>query len=169
MRLGGRGGGQAAMVDAILFMTIMLVACAVVVGSSGAARSDGREALQRYAADYADALLASELSGLEYANATGSNISAAASGLCVAQLLCDEALVLENASGCDFSGYNARILTAARALLRPGLDCAVSCGPAFISGLGDAGMLPADRCASRMTVIPGSGDALDITVYVWVV
>jgi hypothetical protein len=152
------------MADALLFMTVMTVACAVVVGSSGGDATGARLELQRYADDFTSTLLAAELEGMEYRRG---NESVAMPRGCVARLIFDEAMVLEGGEGCDFSGYNARLLGAARALLRPGLGCAMSCGPVLIGG--EAG-LPADRCASQMTVLPeGGAEPLTITVYVWVI
>lgn len=156
---------QASMVDAILFMTIMLVASAVVLGSSG--YRDGADteysAVRQYADDFGDALLALDLS-----MANGSWRSAS-------QMLCDECLALRRgAEPSQYDDNNILIMNAGRNIIRPGLDFAVSCdnGSVFISGMvEDANSLPPDRCASEMAFYPGDGlgGPIAITVYVWVV
>ena len=167
-------GGQAAMVDAILFMTLMLIASAVVIGS---ARPPGSELsdLQRYTADYAQTVLSAELSGVEYKDVEGRGITLGESGRSIGQLLCDESSILSNGIGrSDFSEYEARILAAGKSIIRPDMDFAISCndGTVFISANASCiSELPGTHSASQMIVWTGDLTATPVTmtVYVWVV
>jgi hypothetical protein len=165
--------GQAAMVDAILFMTVMLIASAVIIGSASSIKPANVEfsGLQQYASDYAETLLAMEISGLNYEDSAGATVNVSGAGKSISQLLCDEALMLRENTASNFTCYESAIFNAGKSIIRPGLDYAISCeGTMFISG-GTSGIsdLPPDRCASQMIVFAGSGPTIVITVYVWVV
>ncbi|MFO7618857.1 MAG: hypothetical protein R6W91_04295 [Thermoplasmata archaeon] len=165
--------GQAAMVDAILFMTVMLVASAVVIGST-TLPGTGLSVVQQYTADYAQTLLSVELTGLEYRDAGGNAVILNGSGRSIGQLLCDEALILGAGIGrSDFSDYDAKILAAGKSIIRPDMDFAISCngGAVFISGCtSSVSGLPGTHSASQMTIWDGSASLapITITVYVWV-
>jgi len=156
---------QASMVDSILFMTIMLVASAVVLGSSGHQRGTdtGFPVIRQYADDFGDTFMALDL---PVENGSWTSVS---------RMLCDECLALRRgAEPSQYDEINIHIMNAGRNIIRPGLDFAVSCdnGSIFMSSLvPDAGSLPPDRCASEMTVYPGGGlgGPIAITVYVWVI
>jgi hypothetical protein len=156
---------QVAMVDAILFMTIMLVASAVILGSSGYRDNSSADfaAIQQYTTDFTETYMGVDLN-LE--NGSWRSVS---------QLLCDECLALRQGGVASESGeLNSRILATGRNIIRPGLDFAISCdmGAVFISGnLHDLDSLPGNRCADMMTVFPGEGLGGDIviSVFVWVV
>ena len=165
--------GQSAMVDAILFMTIMLIASAVIIGSASPTKSANLEfsGLQQYTQDFTGTLLAMELNGLHYIDVAGDTINVSGSGNSIGQLLCDEALILRNGIDMDFSSFESAIHNAGRTILRPGLDCAISCDGSsiFLSGsISNASLLPPEHCASQMSVFPGIGPNIVITVYVWV-
>ena len=165
--------GQAAMVDAILFMTIMLIASAVIIGSASSIKPANVElsGLQQYSADYTETLLAMELSGLNYNDAAGATVNVSGSGKSISQLLCDEALILRDSAASNFTNYESTIYNAGKYILRPGLDYAISCdGAVLLSGtISGISELPPDRCASQMAVFAGSGSSIIITVYVWVI
>jgi hypothetical protein len=165
--------GQAAMVDAILFMTIMLVASAVIIGSASSIKPANVEfsGLQQYAVDYAETLLAMEISGLNYKDTAGATVNVSGSGKSISQLLCDEALILRESTASNFTNYESNILRAGKSIIRPGLDYAISCdGAMFLSNrISTISNLPPDRCANQMIVFAGSGPSITITVYVWVV
>ncbi len=156
---------QTAMVDAILFMTIMLVASAVILGSSGYHDNPNLDftAIQQYTTDFAETYM-----GIDLNLENGSWRS-------VSQLLCDECLALrQGAAASEQEELNAQIMATGRNLIRPGLDFAVSCdtGSVFISGNApDLDSLPGNRCATMMTVYPGEslGGDIVIAVFVWVV
>jgi len=156
---------QVAMVDAILFMTIMLVASAVILGSSGYRDNSSEDfaAIQQYSTDFMETLMAVDLN---QANCSFRSVS---------QVLCDECLALrQGVTTEEYETMNALILATGRNLIRPGMDFAVSCGmgSVFISGNApDLDSLPGNRCANMMTVYPGEGLGGDvaITVFVWVV
>lgn len=173
MRRLSRGrGGQVAMVDAILFMTLMLIASGVMVGSTKFTDSATSEynALETYTGDFAETFLSMEVTGLSYLNSTGEVISIGNSGISIAKALCDEAL-LDVESG-SFSEYEKCILAAGNLLIRPGLGFTVSCSPTgiFISNLASAETdMPLNRCASRHSYLAGDGTEIEITVYVWVI
>ncbi|MBA3046043.1 MAG: hypothetical protein KKH41_07345 [Candidatus Thermoplasmatota archaeon] len=164
--------GQLAMVDAILFMTVMLIASAVIIGSAGSVKPENVEytSQRQYADDFARTMLAVEIAGMEYMNADGETINISEAGIRIAQLLCDEAIILENSIGTpDFFDYEARILEAGSNLIRPGMGFAIAAGDAvFIS---QASELPSERFASQMVIITDylSGSSVTITVYVWVI
>ncbi|MDO9537675.1 MAG: hypothetical protein Q7J68_05105 [Thermoplasmata archaeon] len=167
-RLSRNRDGQIAVVDVILFMTIMLIASAVVIGSNGSVGLEELEfrGLQQYTSDYASTVLAMELGGMEYLDSSGSAVLLGESGKSISQLLCDEEIILRADASCDFSTYNQRILDVARALLRSGLDCAISCDDILIT----SNELPIEHCASQVSIFPGeTGENVTITVYVWVV
>jgi hypothetical protein len=166
--------GQAAMVDAILFMTVMLIASAVIIGSASSFKPASVEysGLQQYAADYAETLLAMEISDINYEDAAGATVNISGSGKSISQLLCDEALILRESTTSNFSDYESTIFGAGKAIIRPGLDYAISCDEdsIFLSGsISSLSELPPNRCASQMIVFAGSGSSIIITVYVWVV
>jgi len=160
----GDGDGQTAMVDAVLFMIVMLVASGLVLAAFPASRGagSGRAELQQYASDFREAFMAVELQ-------TGTSSWAS-----VSRMLCDECFALRRgAESSSFEQDNAAIYSAGRNLVRPGLDFAVSCdgGAVFVSRLGPGfDGLPADRCASTVKVCAGEGieGEIGITVYVWV-
>ena len=162
------------MVDAILFMTIMLVASAVVIGSSTSS-TQYNHGLQQYVGDFAGTVLSVELSGLEYKDTMGRSVNLGDSPRSIGQLLCDEAVILGNGGGdSDFSDYNAVILAACRHMVRPGLGFSVSCndGSVLISDtIADISELPETRSASQLAILPdGAGSvAVTITVHVWVI
>lgn len=165
-------GGQAAMVDAILFMTVMLIASAVVIGSTGQRPSDS-SGVQQYVGDFAQTILATELANLHYTDVDGNVVFLGDSGRSIGRLLCDEAVILDSGRGpCDFSSYEDVILTAGSRLIRPGLDFAISCngGAVFISGDADSiSELPHNRCARQAEILIDGTSSVTITVYVWVV
>jgi hypothetical protein len=166
--------GQAAMVDAILFMTIMLIASAVIIGSASSIKPANIEfsGLQQYADDFSETLLAMEIGGLQYNGAAGTMVNVSGSDKSISQLLCDETLILRNSTSPDFSDYESTIYGAGKAIIRPGLDYAISCDDdsIFLSGrISSILELPPDRCASQMVVFAGSGSSITITVYVWVI
>ena len=167
-------GAQVAMVDAILFMTIMLVASAIIIGSSGSDGTDAQEylGLQQYTGDFAGTFLSVEFGEMTYLNGTG-GIVIVGNGKSVGLALCDEALLLQRSGGVgDFTSYDKSILDAGRNLLRPGLDFAVSCdiGSIFISTvIENSTQLPLNHCASQVQILAGENTAITITVFVWVV
>jgi hypothetical protein len=165
--------GQAAMVDAILFMTVMLIASAVIIGSAGSIRPANTEysGLQQYAVDFSETLLAMDICGLNYEDPTGATVNVSGSGNSISQRLCDESLILRDSTASNFSDYESAIFCAGNAIIRPGLDYAISSDgdSIFISGtISSMSDLPPDRCASQMMVFAGSGSSIIITIYVWV-
>ena len=168
--------GQAALVDAILFMTVMLIASAVIIGSASSSRPVDVQysGLQQYLRNFAQTLLAVELCGMSYIDVTGQYILLEDSGRSIGQLLCDEAMVLSNGHGqSDFTDYEIRVMDAANSLLRPGMGYAISCDETavFISNcIGDFTELPPDRFASQMVIFSdiGASYRISITVSLWV-
>jgi len=162
------------MVDAILFMTVMLIASAVIIGSASSIKPANVEfsGLQQYAVDFSETLLAMEISGLHYENSTGATVNVSGSGKSISQLLCDEVLIIRDSTASNFSDYESIIFTAGQAIIRPGLDYAISCDgdSIFLSGrISSMSELPPDRCASQMMVFADSSTSITITVYVWVI
>ncbi len=142
--------GQAALVDSIIFMILLLLASGIILGSAGSS-PDIDSGLQQYASDFTDTLLAMEV---------GENNKP------VTELLLDQA-ILDGQS--NFTDINMAILDAGNALVRPGLGYAISSQDIFLSSFVDEiGELPADRQASqRKFMIQGS--QIDITIYMWVI
>jgi hypothetical protein len=170
--------GQMALTDAIIFMVIMTVCCAVVLSSSGWGNEGlaERRALHQYTEDFAETLLSAELAGVRYTDASTEEVCLNSSRS-VAGLLLEE-LVLAS-GGCPCSGftqgYEARITEIGRGISRPGTGFALVCegdwddSLLFLSdSIGADGNLPADRCASQHHYCLAEGNAL-ITVYVWVI
>ncbi len=169
--------GQTAMTDAILFMTLMVIACAVVIGSTQGGKGNlvQRNGLQQYTEDFAGTLLAMELRDLYYTDVNGDIVDL--SGRSIGQLLSEEVVLLSGgAPASGFAdGYEPGILDAGKALVREGIGFAlVSEGGGqtskilvsyHIDSIGD---LPADRCASQMEYFVGNCETVTITVYVWV-
>lgn len=143
--------GQAALVDSIIFMILMLLASGIILGSSGSIGPAPDTGLQQYADDFADTLLSMEIGN---------------GSMPVSRILCDQA-ILGNQS--DAAAWNSAIMESGNALVQPGLGYAVACQGVFLSnhasGIGD---LPADRQASRRDFMV-LGNHVEITVYVWVV
>ena len=169
--------GQTAMTDAILFMTLMVIACAVVIGSTGdwGTSLAQRRGLQQYTDDFADTLLSVELADIYYLDGNGDVVDLAGSPRSVGLLLSEEVLLIRNGmpkAGLA-QGYERPILDAGRSLSRSGTGFAILCDndgtQAFISDfVTDSDELPADRSASQRTVsLPGCG-TMSITVYTWV-
>lgn len=165
--------GQAAMVDAILFMTIMLIASAVIIGSASSFKATDVKfsGLQQYTVDFTGTMLAMEIGGLQYKIATGATVNVSGSDKSISQFLCDEALILRENTASNFTNYESTIFSAGKSIIRPGLDYAISCDDAIflsnrISTISD---LPSDRCASQLIVFAGSGSSITIIVYVWVI
>lgn len=171
-RLSRGRGGQVAMVDAILFMTLMLIASGVMVGSSEFMESDdsGYGVLQIYTGDFAEVFLQMEVTGLNYVNSTGDTVALGDSGISAAKALCDEMLL--SGTGGNFTEYENCILAAGSLLIRPGAGFAVSCSPVaiFISNLAPTEeKMPLNRCASLHSYLAGEGLEIEITVFVWVI
>jgi hypothetical protein len=169
-------GGQVAIVDAILFMTIMLVASAVVIGSSGinSRQADNSSQMQQYAREFSETVLNLELTGLEYTGPSGEVVNLGNASSSVGRLLCDEAMILGSGhDNCDFTDYNVDIVKACGYIIRPGLDFAISCdgSSVFISrNMDSIAELPPTRSASQFEIFSDSGDfqAVTIIIYVWV-
>ena len=171
--LRGENCAQSAVIDAILFMAVMLVASAVMIGSSGLIRSPGFSSLQQYTDDFSQTYMAVELNELLYIDSSGNQTSTGSAARTVCQALCDECLIVRNHSIEGFESYNSRLLSLGNSILRPGLDFAVSCdnGAVFITNrIGEPTELPEERCASQIEIWPGDSSAtkIRITIFVWV-
>ncbi len=167
------GRAQSAVIDAILFMTIMLIASAVIIGSSCPIRSQEFADMQQYTNDFAQTYLAVELGDMQYNDSSGNQTSTGSAARTVCQALCDECIIVRNHSIEEFESYNSRLLSLGNSILRPGLDFAVSCddGAVFISNrIAWFDELPEDRCASQIEIWPGDSSAtkIRITIFVWV-
>jgi len=176
MRKCHRDEGQAAIVDAIMFMTIMLVASAVILGASGGwYNRDSNDGILQYTTEYASTVLRMELPGASYTDPCGQFVDLNGSMRSVGFLLCDEAMILEFGPGSsNFSEYNDAMLTACKNIIRPGLGFAISCneGSVFISGsISGIRELPDTRSASHILIspYPEMQSSVSITFYVWVV
>ncbi len=167
--------GQAAIVDAIMFMTIMLIASAVVIGATGFNRTTVQDSstLQQYARDFSTTVLKTELSGLAYDGPNGETVNLGNSSRSISQLLCDEAMILGNGpSDYDFTEYNGETLRACNLIIRPGLGFAISCnGDSIFISDGPSCMeeLPPTRSASQFEISPDSINDVIIIIFVWVV
>lgn len=173
--------GQMAMTDAILFMTLMIIACAVVLGPAlesnfSATKRDG---LQQYTEDFTNTLLTLELDGLCYTNQSGGEVNFSGAPKAIQNYLVEEVLlVYQGVPRSNFAeGYESAILSAGMVLQRPGTDFAIfsemkSQGVSiFLSGsLANQSELPGDRCASQRASFLSNGEyEVNITVFVWVV
>ena len=169
--------GQTAMTDAILFLTLMVIACAVVIGSTGdwGTSLAQRRGLQQYTDDFTDTLLSVELTDIYYLDGNGDVVDLTGSPRSVGLLLIEEIMLIQNGmpeTGLA-QGYERPILDAGRSLSRSGTGFAILCDNdgtlAFLSDfVTDPDDLPGDRSASQRTVsLPGSG-TMSITVYTWV-
>ncbi len=169
--------GQTAMTDAILFMTLMVIASAVIIGSTygGTGNLVQRSGLQQYTEDFADTVLAVELRDLYYTDVNGDMVNL--TGRSIGRLLGEEVMLLSGGAPVSgFSdGYEPRILDAGKALVREGLGFALlsegngQTSSIFISyHIDSIGDLPANRCASQMEYFIDNDETVTITVYVWV-
>ncbi len=169
---------SAAMTDAILFMTLMVIACAVVIGSTQGGKGSlvQRNGLQQYTEDFAGTVLAVELRDLYDTDANGDIVNL--TGRSVGQLLSEEVVLLSGGAPVSgfADGYESGILDAGKGLVREGLGFALlSEGGGQTSSIlisyhiDSVGDLPANRCASQMEYFVGNGETVTITVYVWVI
>lgn len=172
--------GQMAMTDAILFMIIMIIACAVVLGPTLKSNFSAtrRDSLQQYTEDFTNTLLALELEGLSYVNQSGSSVNSSGAPKPIQNYLVEEVLLFfQGVPRSNFAeGYESAIVSAGMALQKPGTDFAIlgemqTQGVSiFLSkSLTNQNELPGDRCGSQRVSFLNQGEfEVNITVFVWV-
>ena len=144
--------GQTALVDSIIFMILMLLASGIILGSAGNSIPDDN-GLNQYTNDFADTLLAMEISHNQGSKS-------------VSDILCEQAIL---SGQVNFTGTNEAIFDSGDMLIRPGLAYAISCQDVFLSSYIDSiDELPIQRQASQREYLIQS-EQIIITIYVWVV
>ncbi len=171
-------GGQSALFDAFLFLTVAIVASAAVLSTASLsfARSEtlSREQALEYAEDVRVALMRTTLADAWYLNRTGARVDLGG-GVTVERFLLDEVQLL--AAGLpleNFAATNAAIGDLAESLVRPPFTVGLEASSAGDGGsvtlwIGNGSGPPADRFTSSWAYHMTDGSTQDVAVHLWYV
>jgi len=152
--------GQAAMVDAIIFMILLTLASGIVLTAGN--RIPGDDSSYQYSEDFADTVLSLDIEIFNNTRPLGN-------------VLCDMTMLEISGASLDNGSWEGKVTDAGNALIRSGMGWAIesrtgeSDAVIFVSPNVDGSDLMPDDVYASQRIYSYGGEAIRITVFTWVI